>query len=78
MFENIQKCYSQIIFYTPSKLKLTLHRGLGRGFCGRYEVANARIQILTNLVSNESLKPRGYRFDQIFVKFLHLVHEISI
>ena len=41
-------------------------------------MAHARIQILTNLVSNESLKSRGFRFDQIVVKLLHLAHEISM
>ena len=55
-----------------------LHTGLGRRFCERYEVALARIQILANLISNESLKPRGSRFDNFFVKFLNLLCEIFI
>ena len=35
-------------------------------------MAHATIQMLTNLVSNESLKPQGYRFEPIFSKFLNV------
>ena len=40
-------------------------------------MAHARIQKLTNLVSNESLKPHGYRFDKMFFKFLISMGDIS-
>ena len=35
-------------------------------------------QILTNLVSNEGLKPQGYRFDEFFWNLFSLMGEISI
>ena len=55
--------YLFLVVYRP------MHRGLGRWFCERYEVAHATIQMLTNLVLNESLEPQGYRFDYILLFF---------
>ena len=55
-----------------------MHRGLGSRFCDRYEVTHAPIQKLTNLVSNESLKPQGSRYEITFWKFSSLIGEISI
>ena len=55
-----------------------MHRGLGSRFCDRYEVTHAPIQKLTNLVSNESLKPQKYRYEINFWKFSSLIGEISI
>ena len=55
-----------------------LHRGLGSRFCDRYEVTQAPIQKLTNLVSNERLKPQGSRYEITFWKFSSLIGEISI